>query len=79
MNLKMDDIELLKKMYSDLALDYERKKYVMEQDYNAKSELLDLLRMVFDVLLDEKSKSRISKEDRKLLEPVARRVGRIID
>lgn len=75
----MDDIDILKKMYADLALAYERNKVVMQNDYDAKLELLDLLRMVFDTLLAETSKSRISKEDKKLLEPIARRVGRIID
>jgi hypothetical protein len=75
----MDDIELLKKMYADLALDYGRFRRIYEDSCDARAELLDNIRTVIYTIFSPESKSRISKEDRKVLAPIAKKVGLDLD
>ena len=75
----MDDVELLKGMYADLALDYARFRRIYEDSCDARVELLDNIRTIIYTIFSPESKSRISKEDRKVLAPIAKKVGLDLD
>lgn len=74
----MGDIELLREMFTNEALENARKKYVLRCEHEKYLEAIDRIRKIFYILTDENSKSRLSKEDRAKLAEIAITVGIVI-